>query len=152
MSEPLHFEHNIFSSILLVDDNEIDNFVSSSIINKLGIAKQIISKNSAEDALDYLTACLKNSSSLPEIILLDIRMPSMDGFDFLREFEKFPPSVHSECNIFILSSSIDSRDIERAKQNRHVLSFITKPLTFNNIEIALSVLQDLKPKSYSRTA
>ena len=137
-------------SILLIDDNDIDNFIATKIIDKLEIAKQVISKTSAEDALEYLNLCVKNFT-LPEIILLDIRMPSMDGFDFLREFAKFPPTVHAACNIFILSSSVDSRDIERVKKNPHVQSFITKPLTLDNFQKALTLLER-KNKLNSKTA
>ncbi len=141
-----------FNQVMLIDDNEIDNFISNGIITKLGLAKKIVSRNSAEDALAYLTLCLENNLSFPEIILLDIRMPSMDGFDFLREFAKFPPSVHSACNIFILSSSVDDRDIERAHKNPYVLSFITKPLTFKNFENALSLLHQQQAKSFTKSA
>jgi CheY-like chemotaxis protein len=112
----------------------------------------MISKNSAEEALVYLTECLENNSSFPEIIFLDIRMPSMDGFDFLREFAKFPPTVHFACNIFILSSSVNSRDIERAKKNSFVSGFITKPLTFSNLEKAVSLLPLRQQNSYSGSA
>lgn len=136
-----------FESILLIDDNEIDNFISSRIIDNLGIAKQITSKTSAEDGLEYLATCLKNNSPLPDVILLDIRMPCMDGFEFLREFAKFPQFVHAACHIFIQSSSVDARDIERAKKNHFVLSFITKPLTADNLEKALSLLLHHKQSS-----
>lgn len=138
-----------FEKVLLIDDNEIDNFISAGIISKLDVAKEIISKTSAEDSLDYLASCIENYS-LPEIIMLDIRMPSMDGFDFLREFAKFPPAVHAACKVFILSSSVDSRDIERAKKNPFVLSFITKPLTFDSFQKALTLYA--QHKSYSKTA
>jgi CheY-like chemotaxis protein len=152
MSEIKEIKNLWFDTILLIDDNEIDNFIASGIVGKLGIAKNIISKNSAEDALAYLKECLENKASFPEIIFLDIRMPSMDGFDFLREFAKFPPTVHFACNIFILSSSLDSRDIERAKKNPFVLSFITKPLTFNNLEKAVLLIPNRQQRSYSRSA
>jgi CheY-like chemotaxis protein len=149
MREIKQVKEIVFNDVLLIDDNEIDNFIASSIIGKLGMAKNIISKNSAEEALAYLAECLENNSSFPEIIFLDIRMPSMDGFGFLREFAKFPPTVHFACNIFILSSSVDSRDIERAKKNSFVSGFITKPLTFSNLEKAVSLLPSRQQNSYS---
>jgi len=144
-------EHT-YNTILIIDDNDIDNFVASGIITKLGAAKKIVSKTSAEDGLTYLKSCLENNSPLPEIIFLDIRMPLMDGFDFLREFEKLPQTAHAACSIFILSSSVDSRDIERAKANPFVLSFITKPLSFQNLEMALSLLYIHKPTSHPESA
>ena len=118
--------------VLLVDDNPIDNFVSRKMVEKSGIANEIFTLTSAMEALDYLRA--HQPHQLPDVIFLDINMPIMSGFDFLEEFIKLDPAIQAHCRIFVLSSSTDSLDRERANQNPFVQKMITKPLEFNFLQ------------------
>ena len=115
--------------VMLVDDNDTDNFISRRIIEISKFAIDVEIKNSGKSALEYLENNKENPDRLPEIIFLDINMPIVDGFVFLYEFEKFNDLVKNKCKVIILSSSDNMRDINKIINNDHVIKFITKPLT-----------------------
>jgi len=123
--------------VMLVDDNETDNFISKRIIELANYADKIIIKNSGKLALEYLEQEKNNPENLPDLIFLDINMPVVDGFVFLYEFEQLSETVKQKCKIAILSSSDSKNDIERVINNEFVVRFVTKPLT-------VEVLEDLK--------
>jgi len=131
--------------VMLVDDNDTDNFISKRIIEITKFAQNIEVKNSGKSALQYLEQEQNNPDKLPDIIFLDINMPIVDGFVFLFEFEMFPESVKDKCKIIILSSSNNKRDIAKIVDNDYVIKFITKPLT----ETALSEVTETLMKGAS---
>lgn len=114
--------------VMLVDDNDTDNFISKRIIEITKFAKRVEVKGSGKSALDYLKENQNIADNLPNIIFLDINMPVVDGFVFLYEFEKFNELVKNKCKVIILSSSDNKRDIDKIVNNNHVIKFITKPL------------------------
>jgi response regulator RpfG family c-di-GMP phosphodiesterase len=120
--------------VMLVDDNDTDNFISRRIIEITKFAGDVIIKNSGKSALEYLEENKKSPTTLPELIFLDINMPIVDGFVFLYEFEKFEDGLKDKCKVIILSSSDNKRDIDKIVNNDHVIKFITKPLTENALE------------------
>ncbi|MBA2581895.1 MAG: response regulator [Bacteroidetes bacterium] len=113
---------------MLVDDDADSNFVNSWIVRK-EFAEEVIVKQSSESALEYLKTKSRNKSELPDVIFLDIRMPIMDGFDFLDEYNKLPDVVKSKCKIIMLSSSFDKNDYHKAIGNQFVYRYLNKPLT-----------------------
>jgi CheY-like chemotaxis protein len=117
--------------VMLVDDNDTDNFISKRIIEITKFAKRIEIKNSGKSALEYLEKNKNNIADLPDLIFLDINMPIVDGFVFLFEFERFSEAIKNKCKIIILSSSDNKRDIDKIVNNDYVVKFITKPLTEN---------------------
>ena len=123
--------------VMLVDDNDTDNFISKRIIEITKFAERVEVMSSGKDALDYLKDNQNSTQDLPSIIFLDINMPIVDGFVFLYEFDKFNELVKSKCKIIILSSSDNKRDIDKIVNNNHVIKFITKPLT----EVALDEIR-----------
>jgi len=126
--------------VMLVDDNDTDNFISKRIIEITKFAKEVEIKNSGKSALEYLDQNRNNAERLPNIIFLDINMPIVDGFVFLYEFEKFNDTIKDKCKVIILSSSDNKRDIDKIINNDHVIKFITKPLTESTLnEIRTSV-------------
>lgn len=125
--------------VLLVDDNDTDNFISKRIIEISGFAKRIEVKNSGKSALEFLRENQSNPDNIPNLIFLDINMPVVDGFVFLYEFESFPDLVKSKSKVIILSSSDNKRDIDKIVNNNHVINFITKPLT----EVSLDEVRKL---------
>ncbi len=123
--------------VMLVDDNDTDNFISKRIIEITKFSKRVEAKGSGKAALDYLKENENKAENLPSLIFLDINMPIVDGFVFLYEFEKFNEIVRNKCKVIILSSSDNKRDIDKIVNNNHVIKFITKPLT----EIALEEIK-----------
>ncbi|GAA0893837.1 response regulator [Fulvivirga kasyanovii] len=120
--------------VMLVDDNDTDNFISKRIIEITKFANRVEVKNSGKSALDYLRENQDNVENLPNLIFLDINMPIVDGFVFLYEFEKFNDLIKDKCKVIILSSSDNKRDIDKIVNNNHVIKFITKPLTETALE------------------
>lgn len=127
-------EDKAIGLVMLVDDNDTDNFISKRIIEITDFAKVVIVKSSGKSALDYLDENRENVDGLPEIIFLDINMPIVDGFVFLYEFEKFNDIVKDKCRVIILSSSDNKRDIDKIVNNNYVIKFVTKPLTEHSLE------------------
>jgi CheY-like chemotaxis protein len=125
--------------VLLVDDNDTDNFISKRIIELTGFAQNIEIKNSGKSALEYLQNNENNPNLLPDLIFLDINMPIVDGFIFLYEFGKMAENIRKKCRIVVLSSSDNKRDIDRIVGDEHVIKFLTKPLS----DEALKVLRGL---------
>lgn len=128
---------NMIDLVLLVDDNDTDNFISKRIIEITHFARNVEIKNSGKGALEYLEQNRDKEEMLPDFIFLDINMPIVDGFVFLYEFEKFSELVKNKCKVIILSSSDNKRDIDKIVNNENVIKFITKPLTE-------AALQDIK--------
>lgn len=115
-------------NILIVDDNEIDVYVTKQVLLKENAAEYIITLYSAVDALRYLEEIGEDAEKIPEYIFLDIRMPEMDGFQFLNKYAAFPENM-KKSKIFMLTSSRDPNDIDRAKKYAFVAKFLTKPLS-----------------------
>jgi CheY-like chemotaxis protein len=124
---------NQITTIWLVEDSTVDLFINSRVLAQSGFAGDVLQVPSPEDALNALAT----SAVLPDLILLDIRMPEMDGFEFLEKMATLPKAIPEKVKIILLSSSIDPVDYQRALTNPLVLAFIPKPLTvekFNNLK------------------
>jgi CheY-like chemotaxis protein len=128
-------------TVLLVDDNDTDNFIHKRIIELAGFAKNIIVKNSGKSALEFLESNQVTPESIPGVVFLDINMPIVDGFVFLFEYDNFPEEIKQKCKIVILSSSDNKKDIDRIVDNEYVVHFITKPLSEESLEELKGILK-----------
>ena len=115
------------NTICIIDDDPIFVFGSKILLRNNSFASDYLICQNGKEALDVITPLIESEESLPEVIFLDLNMPIMDGWEFLDEFGKL--SEEKDIRIYILSSSVDSRDMERAKKYGMVNGFIAKPLT-----------------------
>ncbi|MCH7396366.1 response regulator [Belliella sp. DSM 107340] len=121
-----------FYSIILIDDDPINNLINKRLISKMDLADQVEEFLEAEKALERIEKLNIEENTL---ILLDINMPVMNGWDFLNEYLKVFQS--RKDRIVMLSSSINFQDRQKAKQYSCVEGFIEKPLTPDKFKIIL---------------
>lgn len=119
-----------FKTCLLIDDNYIDNFVTRRILESSNFAENIVVKQSATEAIDMI----RHGALKPDVIFLDLRMPLMNGFEFLQEYDKLAENDKTANKIFMLSSSLDPVDVKRSGQNKYITQFIHKPITQKILE------------------
>jgi CheY-like chemotaxis protein len=111
----------------IVDDDDIFQFTTKIKFEKLGLAEDVMIFNDGEEAIQFIQS--GNKEDMPEILLLDINMPIVDGWDFLELFEKVPKEKQQRIKILMLSSSINPDDVKRAEANPFVVDYITKPIS-----------------------
>lgn len=128
----------MYDLILIIDDHLIDVFITSKIIESTQLAKKVLEYNSPFMALDYLRKNETEPEWIPDLIMLDINMPLVDGFRFMDEFARLGENVKKKTRIVFLSSSLNPSEIERAEKNPYVLKFITKPLTADKLKQLLA--------------
>jgi len=126
-------------SILLVDDDEINNFISIKLIKKAIPNADITACLNGRFAIEELSAIQKDSpEKLPDFILLDINMPIMNGWEFLDEYKRLHIDPAGKSKIFIISSSVFSNDISKARSYALVKNFVSKPLSVEKIKEMLA--------------
>lgn len=128
-------DNNQAVSILLVDDDEINNFISIKLIKKALISTEIVACLNGKFAIEELVEMQrKGPEKLPDYILLDINMPIMNGWEFLDEYKRLNIDPLGKTKIYIISSSVFSNDINKARSYPLVKSFISKPLSVEKIK------------------
>lgn len=120
----------------LIDDDKIYVNLVKKIIEIKNLSENLIIFKNGKEALDYFRPILENLSEdkLPDIIFLDLNMPVMDGWEFLGEFIKIKNGFNKKITLYVVSSSIDSRDLERAKSFSMVEDYLIKPIELKKFE------------------
>ncbi len=124
-------------TVLIVDDEDNWRYVTKILFQDTGAVNSVLTANNGLEALKKLQNSIDNGEKLPELIILDIKMPVMDGFQFLENLTKIPNLNLSGTKIYITTSSFLAKDKERAKLYP-IAGYITKPLTE---EIVRSILR-----------
>jgi CheY-like chemotaxis protein len=123
-------------TVLIVDDNDVDIFVNRMLLERIKTVRQIHTATNGEEAILLLKDHFQKINTLPDIILLDLNMPVMDGFTFIEKFKALELPEKERVTIVILTSSSSFADITEAKE-KGVNYYITKPLTENKLLSAL---------------
>lgn len=115
-------------SVLIVDDNEIDTLIHRKVLERIGRVRQIHSANNGHAAIALLNSYLEQSKPLPDIILLDLNMPIMNGFAFIDRFKELDLPGKENVIIVIVTSSSSAADL-RAVKEKGIDLYLIKPLT-----------------------
>ncbi|NOT73370.1 MAG: response regulator [Cyclobacteriaceae bacterium] len=117
--------------IAVIDDDSVYQFTASRTLKATKLTDQILQFPNGQEALTFLHNNATDPGKLPDIIFLDINMPITDGWMFLDEFRKSKDEFAKKMRIFMVSSSIDPRDLNRAKSNPEVEDYVEKPISLN---------------------
>ncbi|MFL9831420.1 response regulator [Flavobacterium sp. ARAG 55.4] len=120
-------------SIWVVDDDPIYQIIMKKIIGKSGLFSNVHSFSNGYEAINSLKQIIAEKGNFPDVILLDIEMPVLDGWGFMDEILVLKPQIQAEIKIYISSSSIAIEDKERAKNNPVILGYMSKPISLNDL-------------------
>ena len=118
---------------ILIDDSEIDNFIHQRLINTNVPQAAIRAFTNADEGLQHIRSEFAKPDAPDAILFLDLIMPINSGWDFMENFDKLDTKIKQLFKIYVLSSSKDSRDVERAHANNYIIEYIIKPLTDKKI-------------------
>ncbi|MBZ9728242.1 response regulator [Salegentibacter sp. JZCK2] len=120
----------------IIDDDKIYVNLVKKIIEIKKLSENLLIFKNGMEALDHFKLILENATEeiLPDIIFLDINMPIMDGWEFLNEFIKIKNNFEKKITLYVVSSSIDPRDLERAKSFNLVTDYLIKPIELKKFE------------------
>ncbi|AWA30047.1 response regulator [Flavobacterium magnum] len=125
--------------VICIDDDPIALLLSKMVIARANFATNVITLSNGEEAIAYLTDQQHQSGDPEELlILLDLNMPVMDGWEFLEQFNKNLYTNYRNAKIILLSSSIDPNDIRKSRDFGMVLDFLPKPLTKEMLDCILA--------------
>lgn len=124
--------------VLLIDDDEPTNFLNKIVINQSGLAEKVVVTQGGKEALDYLNSTENDEHPHPDLILLDINMPAMNGWEFLEEYKKLGPAQQGKIVVIMLTTSLNPDDWDMAQKIDEIKDFMNKPLSAESLEKVLS--------------
>ena len=128
----------------IIDDDPIFVYGTKRVMKEVDFTEKIVVYNNGQDAIDGLTETVNDGDNIPPVVFLDLNMPIMNGWEFLEEFNKLPEEAIAGVTIYIVSSSIDPRDLEKVKQFNVVNNYIVKPVTPKDLEAIMKTIKEHK--------
>jgi response regulator RpfG family c-di-GMP phosphodiesterase len=119
---------------IAIDDDPVNNMICKLTIEMVANKPEIITFTNPQQGIDYIiNEYATRNEQKPTVLLLDINMPLMSGWEFLERFDNMRDDVKKLFRIYILSSSVDPRDKQRSYANKNVEAFMVKPLVKDNV-------------------
>lgn len=129
------------NTFCIIDDDDIYQFTTSLMLKKTDLVNKIILFSNGLKAINFLKDELGNIENIPDVLFLDINMPIMDGWEFLKEYLLIKPMIPKTVIIYMVSSSVDERDVLKAKSISEISGYLVKPISSQNIkEVILGIL------------
>jgi CheY-like chemotaxis protein len=120
-------------TLCFVDNDEVYLFLIKKMIEKKYNAGNVLEFFNGLEAIEFIKENIEDTHLLPDIIFLDINMPVMDGWEFIESFKRIKNEIRKPVTIYMVSSSVDDADIDRAKNIKEISEFICKPMTIEKV-------------------
>jgi CheY-like chemotaxis protein len=131
-------------AFIIIDDSELDCFIAKKIIGQNNDRIKVTAYLDANIALRQIKEFNNDAADAFTVILLDLYLPVMNGFEFIEEFEKLPYSVRNKYVVYVLSSTMNQSDVNRINRSESIVRLLNKPLTKVNFNSILADMQDIK--------
>lgn len=119
-------------NLLVIDDDDINIFIIKKIVEKTGLDINMVSKGNGQQAIEYIKESVAIPEQFPNLMLIDINMPIMNGWEFIEAYQML--NIQQSVDMYILSSSVYENDIEKTKSYISVKGFISKPLSIERLK------------------
>ena len=128
--------------ICIVDDDDVYQYTITRALKSDRLVKKILVFSDGEEALDFVTDNIGKKENLPDVIFLDVNMPIMDGWQFLEEYVKIKPRVGKQITIYMVTSSVDPVDVEKAEKFQEISDYLVKPIQPDQLRELVATLEN----------
>lgn len=129
-TEKIVLKLTMFKKVFIVDDDEVSVFLAEAMLTADNFAQEYHTFLHAPEALDLMLTTLQENSkeALPDILFVDLNMPFLSGWDFMRALAPHAAQLQEQCRVYILTSSVDADEMKRAQKFSFLTGFLQKPL------------------------
>jgi len=131
-----------YNHVMIIDDSEIDVLVSRRLMELTHFASHVTITSTAEEAVDFLKNEVTNAPEAPEVILLDMHLPGMSGFDFIKEFKTLPGFILEKTKVIVLSAFQKQDEIDKLFENKFITGQLDKPLTQESLKKLVALKEE----------